>query len=306
MDKTDVILCELLLADSRTSYRELADQLGLSVNAVHKRIQAMVEIGVIRDFTTRLGMSGLHGLTVIMFGKSEQFSLEDVKRDLQASGKVYWLAVTGADFLVVGAYLKGLEELEPLIRFVKEACHMASPFVGIMAPPPLPHPEEASKGMQRVDYQIVASLHKDSRKTIAQVASELNLSAKTVRRRLAWMERNQLLEFSIDWYPDASNDIMTLFQIFVAPGQEAWKVGYKMVKDFAPHFLFPMLFSNAPEMFFAFVWTPTTKELRQLRESLDRSEGVQRIVPNIIYSGLIFDTWRDRMIEQKASPKNPM
>ena len=303
MDRTDIILCELLLADSRTSYRELADKLGLSVNAVHKRIQMMMDIGVIREFTARLSLSGLQGLTVVMFGKSEPLSLDEVKRDLQASGKVYWLAVTGADFLIVGAYLKNLGELESCIRFVKETCHMASPFIGIMAPAPLPHPDEASKGMQKIDYKIVASLHSNSRKTISQVAAELSLSAKTVRRRLAWMERNQLLEFSIDWYPDASNDIMTLFQIFVTPGNETWKIGTKMVRDFSPNFLFPMLFNNAPEVFFAFVWTPTTKELRQLCESLDKYEGVQRIVPNIIYSGFIFETWRDRIIEEKGSSR---
>ena len=92
---------QLLLADSMTSYRELADKLGLSVNAVHKRIQTMVEIGVIRDFTTRLSMSGLQGLTFIMFGKSEPLSLEKMKRDLQASGKVYWSGCHSADFLIV-------------------------------------------------------------------------------------------------------------------------------------------------------------------------------------------------------------
>jgi len=51
MDKTDIILCQMLLGNSRLSYSELADTLNLSVTAVHKRIQDLVESGVIRKFT---------------------------------------------------------------------------------------------------------------------------------------------------------------------------------------------------------------------------------------------------------------
>jgi DNA-binding Lrp family transcriptional regulator len=51
MDKTDVVLSQLLLVNSRLSYRELADTLNLSVTAVHNRIQNLVESGIIRKFT---------------------------------------------------------------------------------------------------------------------------------------------------------------------------------------------------------------------------------------------------------------
>ena len=53
MDKTDVILSQLLLANSRRSYRELAEKLNLSVTAVHNRIQSLIEMGIIRKFIAR-------------------------------------------------------------------------------------------------------------------------------------------------------------------------------------------------------------------------------------------------------------
>jgi DNA-binding Lrp family transcriptional regulator len=43
MDKTDMSLIMLLAANSRLSYAKLAEKLGLSVNAVHKRIQLLIE-----------------------------------------------------------------------------------------------------------------------------------------------------------------------------------------------------------------------------------------------------------------------
>jgi len=42
---------------SRRPYLALADALGLSVNAVHKRIKSMVEESVIRGFTTKFSLS---------------------------------------------------------------------------------------------------------------------------------------------------------------------------------------------------------------------------------------------------------
>jgi hypothetical protein len=44
MDKTDIVLCQLLLGNSRCSYRGLVDILNLSVTAVHKRIQDLIEL----------------------------------------------------------------------------------------------------------------------------------------------------------------------------------------------------------------------------------------------------------------------
>ncbi|MCW4046507.1 MAG: winged helix-turn-helix transcriptional regulator [Candidatus Bathyarchaeota archaeon] len=46
MDKTDIVLCQLLLSNSRLSYSELAETLNLSVTAVHKRIQDLTESGM--------------------------------------------------------------------------------------------------------------------------------------------------------------------------------------------------------------------------------------------------------------------
>jgi DNA-binding Lrp family transcriptional regulator len=53
MDKTDIALSMLLLGDSRLSHRELSEKLGLSINAVHKRIQELKAAGMIRKFTAR-------------------------------------------------------------------------------------------------------------------------------------------------------------------------------------------------------------------------------------------------------------
>lgn len=67
MDKTDIFLIQLLLANSRLPYAELAKKLNLSVNAVHKRIQSLVEMGVIRRFTAKVSHFAVQ---VFIYGNS--------------------------------------------------------------------------------------------------------------------------------------------------------------------------------------------------------------------------------------------
>jgi len=51
LDKKDYMLLEILSENSRTPYSRLAKELGLSEAAVRKRIQRLIELGVIKKFT---------------------------------------------------------------------------------------------------------------------------------------------------------------------------------------------------------------------------------------------------------------
>jgi DNA-binding Lrp family transcriptional regulator len=73
MDNTDIILLELLLSNSRMSYGKMAEKLGLSVNAVHKRIQALIETGVIHKFTAKLGPLAVNFVNIFISGTSSKF-----------------------------------------------------------------------------------------------------------------------------------------------------------------------------------------------------------------------------------------
>ncbi|MGE5187389.1 MAG: winged helix-turn-helix transcriptional regulator [Betaproteobacteria bacterium] len=78
MDKKDMSLILLLLQNSRASYAELADKLGLSVNAVHKRIQQLIESDVIHKFTARVSLLSSQGMTVYISGTSQLESTKDL------------------------------------------------------------------------------------------------------------------------------------------------------------------------------------------------------------------------------------
>ena len=57
MDDTDKEIIEILKQDGRATYSDIGKRVGLSEGAVRKRIKALVESGVIRRFTVKVGLT---------------------------------------------------------------------------------------------------------------------------------------------------------------------------------------------------------------------------------------------------------
>ena len=301
MDKTDVILSLLLLENSRSPYRELANKLNLSANAVHKRIQSLIEMGVIRKFTAKISLNALQAVVVTLYGKSEAESVANLHEKLGTHGSIYWLTLGGGNYMIVGAYLRTMQEIEPLVEYVKKEALILNPVVGIHSSETSPRfsPE---KTLHSLDRQIIYSLSNDSRKSISDVAEDVGVTAKTVRRRLSSMTRNGSVEFSIQWFPDTSNDIITTMQLRLRPDADKSVVS-GILKKYFPNLLFSYHFINVPNVLLCFVWTNTMKEVKEIQQRLENEETVASIVSDILYTGYIFDTWRDELVRPQVALK---
>jgi DNA-binding Lrp family transcriptional regulator len=301
MDSTDIRLCLFLLSNSRTPYQELAGRLGLSINAVHKRIKGMIETGIIRTFTARVSLASLRATTVWVFGRSVADDPSKVHLRLRNNDHTYWVANSGGGYIYVGGYLKDISELDSFVSFVKKEGEIEEPTVGILPQPANPLVES----LHPLDYLILASLHKDSRKSATDVALEVHASAKTVHRRLEWMIENGLVDFSMEWYPDASNDIVSICNVEVAPGVNRPEVLSTLKQSFAENMLVDMMFGNLPNQLTLFLWTNSMRQMDDLREKIGRAKGVESVMVNILQIGYMFDTWRDKLTvkdSEKATP----
>jgi len=190
-----------------------------------------------------------------------------------------------------------MSELEPFVDFVKREAEMEDPIVGIM---PSPSRRSSEDKLYTLDYQILKALHKDSRKPAADVALEIHASARTVQRRLERMMDKSLAELSIDWYPDASNDIVSLCHVNLTAGAEKLKAEAHLRQTFSPHILFGVIFSNLPNQMILFVWANTFRELEDLKERIRKTEEVDSMMVNVLQIGYLFDTWRDDIIFEKS------
>ena len=253
-------------------------------------------MGIIRKFVARPSVLAANSIHVFIYGVSKANSSNDLKMKLEKHGSIYWLAIGGGNFLYIGAYLKSIAELEALVSFIKEATMMPEPTVGLTYSPLPPNINSiiVDNKLFELDYQIIGALKNDSRKATADIAEELGVSAKTVRRRLARLINNYLVELSIEWFPDASNDIISVFHVNLKPEADKNTVNIILGKYY-PNTLFYWGFSNLPNAYLFSVWTPTIKELKDIRENFENEPAIQSVSPNVIYTGYIFKTWRDKI-----------
>jgi len=298
MDEIDITLCRLLQLDSRTPYHELAGRLGLSINAVHKRIKELTDKGIIRAFRARPSLEASGAVTVWVYGRSEASDLDGVRARLQKNDSTYWLSISGGGFIYVGGYLDNISKLIEYSEFVRVQAGIAEPTIGIMPSMPRRPPVE---NLKPLDYEIIGRLNSDSRKALSEVAKEVGISSKTVRRRLDWMTEKRLIDLTIDWYPDESNDIIALCHIILLPDADRGKFSLSLTEHFGPHALFGIPFANLPNQTIAFLWTNSMKQMDDLKEKIRGLAEVKSAKLNVLQIGYMFDTWRDKEVSQSST-----
>lgn len=89
MDEKDIRLISLLVEDSRKTLHELANELGLSVSSIHKRIRKL-EKDVIERYTVILNPEKFNQITAfLLLSVSEPKKLLDPLRDIPEVIELY-------------------------------------------------------------------------------------------------------------------------------------------------------------------------------------------------------------------------
>jgi len=307
MDKTDVILTQLLMQNSRRPYRELAEILNLSINAIHKRIQELIKIGILRDFTAKIDLSAFEMSIVAawVWGRSECKLLDEIITKLGANSSIYWISFASGNLLYLGAHLEDISKLEPFLDFVKKEGKIPDPTFAIIDLP-VHHPSSTTRKrlLSSLDYKIIFSLNKNSRKSVTEISKELNFSTKTIKRRLSKMIDEGLIELSVEFYPDASNDISAVFHLILKASINKSEVISLLINNYSPNILAPLVCNNLPNLILCVVWANTMKEINDIRQRFENEDVFESVKLNILHTGHIFDTWRDEFLRKKVlTPK---
>jgi DNA-binding Lrp family transcriptional regulator len=105
LDGTDLEILQLLLADARRPYSDIADVVGLSAPAVSDRVSRLREVGVIRRFTLDVDRSQLRAGTPVLVTLriAADADLQSVRGTLLATDVVEHVFTTAAGDLVASA-----------------------------------------------------------------------------------------------------------------------------------------------------------------------------------------------------------
>lgn len=294
MDKFDLIIIRKLLENSRLTYRELAEIINLSVSAVHKRIKNLEDDGVINKYIARPSVIALKCLWVLIYGNSNAKFTDIVSKELGQHESIKFVGTAGGNFLYITAFLRDISELQDFSVYVSATAQISKPTVAIINIPYMTTPEYLSK----IDYKIIKSLNKDARKPISDIADDVGLSAKTIRKRLDYMIENKLVTFTIEWLPLYENSFITVFHIDLKEGTNINSTIQHIYDKYSDNIAYCLTYSNIPNFFTLHTWTSTAQESQKLMDEL-HTEGFKNIIPHIFLSAKWYECWVDQFIRTK-------
>ncbi|MHA1486998.1 MAG: Lrp/AsnC family transcriptional regulator [Promethearchaeota archaeon] len=118
LDEKDKCILEMLIADSRRPYREIAEEVGLSESTVRKRVIKLQEEGVIEKFTIKICREDerciIAFITLIPRSQSDLKELLRETQVLPQCEEVYFLA--GECGILVKVNVPEINELDAVIE----------------------------------------------------------------------------------------------------------------------------------------------------------------------------------------------
>jgi len=310
MDETDLRLCQLLLINSRTPFRDIADELKISVQAVHRRIQNLFNIGAIDNYLVLPSHRYWPIYLAYVYGQSSTESLDETIKELGKHELVNHVITCSGNLIYVGNQMRDLTELDDYTEFVCRIGKISEPKVGII-PPMAPYSslvkkiQDPVKPLKPLELRIIGSLFSNARKSNIKIAEELNVSSKTVDRHIEQMIAHEKVAFTITWLPKATGDIFSFYHIKFNEDIEKNVGMNKLLKKYSPEIVFFMPFNNIPFETMAVTWSSSLQKLEELQRSVENEDFVFSTKANLIYRADKFETWVERQLfdEIKALDK---
>ncbi len=295
MDDKDLEILKLLLFDGRMSYELIAKKIKLTPYLVKKRINNLVDMGVIMKFTTNLNF--------LMFQKSVCYTLADVKQGTDQQELIERIGqldeVSGGaislqnKMQIIHIYSDDYEfkkNLEKLMQF-KEIQNTEN-FI-LLIPPDL---DFKNKRLTKTDWKIVNCIKDNCRKTDVEIADELGISSKTVKRRLSYMRENNIILFMIDLDTSAAD---FLSYLLIVKFQRIASESFNKVMQIVKNYFYVWRVANQE----AFIITVFINKLREIDEHVKEIENipyVKEVISFVPTKMFYFENWIDKLIQSNA------
>jgi DNA-binding Lrp family transcriptional regulator len=193
VDGTDLLIIKILARDSRTTYKSIAADVGITQGAAKERINKMLSNGVIQRFVVLINplIFGYEKLCVLIVKNINKTTKEqDIFKKLSLLGDLVAYSEELQGSYIFRLYVKDITQykIETVTDLLKPATVEA--FFADFSPPP-------TMKIHSSDLEIMKCLLSDARKSVEIIAKETSLSPKTVARRLEKMKRNYVSQFTI-------------------------------------------------------------------------------------------------------------
>lgn len=306
MDDKDLRMFQLLLLNNRSTHREMATELGISVPSVHRRIQNLIEQGIFTKFTADISAGYLKAIPVKVIGTTECPSMVGRMKEWTDRDYIEKVYQFGSNVVVITLLLKSLDDLGPSIDHVRDRLEIMDPTVVLpskatSANVPIRKKYIGTKPLTALDYRIVQALHDDARRPLNEVAKDLDVSVKTVKRHFDEMVEQGSIEMRTNWRPERTSGIYSLVHVELRPGGDKARFIERMNGTYGPRILVSTEFSNFPDLVSLSCWSPTMDLQVEMVDDIVKDKGVALAYSRIIRSTWLFDTWRTKLLLERSA-----
>lgn len=288
MDRLDVkILGELLGGDAtspsiRKPFSAMAERLRVDENTIRNRIEKLKGSGFLKGWWVGVNPSllGVRVARVWLNVRSQSDKANVVQAISLVSGVGLILDYYGPALSLLLFY----EEEQALRTSLELISRIAGSTKLDWVDVPFPGSEIA---LTTRDWNIVLSLQKDPWKPFVEIADELGVSAITVKRRVARMNRSKALYLLADIDPKAAegNLLAHLIVFYDTPGLR-FDVNRRISSQLGKEVAFAEL-DDTNHGFFALMLTNISR-VREILSWVERQEGVKSARLDILHDMITF------------------
>lgn len=222
LDLVDKGILFELEANCRNTYQDLSRKFNLSANAIKKRVSKLIESGVIERFSIELTLAMLDAELVLFDILTDGSENPDVFVDQIGNRQNIRNMYTFVD----GTYMavaevsgaSGLAELGKFLRGLQSVTEVKTHTLIPVSGTAISHDSQIVSRGNKVEFtplqlRVLASLVKDPRMPIDEIAANANLTARRVRRILQQIQEGGGIYFTVRWNWSAGTSIHVHYRI---------------------------------------------------------------------------------------------
>jgi DNA-binding Lrp family transcriptional regulator len=253
MDSVDRRIVWQLDANCRTTYEAMARAIGLTANAVKKRVDKMVESGVISQFSVILSSAMIDADVLLALVHTDGSEVVDEIIDQMGSNPMI-LQVTivasgfGGLYLIFAQYA-GTAQLAALGTFLRGLESVKDVNLHTLI-----FPRGNKMELKKAHIKVLSSLVVDARMSIRSIAQETGMTAKRVRRVIGELVDSGAFFFTLRWNISAGENPAFYLKVNLDLTQtSAEEVSAWLKEQYPSEFWYPFISAIEPVIFAAFV-----------------------------------------------------
>jgi len=287
VDDIDKRIILELDSDCRMTYKTMADKLGLSANAIRKRITKLIDTGVIDRYLTTLSfdMIDADAILAIIHTDGSEFQEEfiaDVGKN-PAVLQVSSIACGKGGMYFVFAIARGSLALSDIGTFLRTLESVIDVEIHVLI-----YPRGEKVNLTKMQLRILKHLVDNPRMSIVDIAEAVGMTARRIRRAIGELQEGRGINFSIFWNlgKGGLNEVHLRIE-WDEKNTTLQDVIDWLRTEYPLEFWTPFISATAPIIFARFV-VDDLEKIEMIARAVKRSPFVKTLSTLVFYSNNLF------------------